>query len=83
MAHFTNTSLLLLTHLFMQRRFAKENPHLLDRDEDWEVSEPASKKRKLAGRPAGGQDWWSSVDSWFAAQISARGKQLTGDEWKV
>ncbi|KAF6757804.1 hypothetical protein DFP72DRAFT_1065599 [Ephemerocybe angulata] len=64
------------------RRFAINNPDLLHRGEDYAEPEPSTNKRKAAGRPPGGQDWWSEVDAWFAAEIALRGRQLTGDGWK-
>ncbi|KAF6750476.1 hypothetical protein DFP72DRAFT_1172804 [Ephemerocybe angulata] len=59
-----------LVHNALLRRFAINNPDLLHRGEDYAEPEPSTNKRKAAGRPPGGQDWWSEVDAWFAAEIA-------------
>lgn len=76
----------------MQRRFALDNPELLNYEEDEDgnivlcttTTGPAHKKRKTSanGRVPQGQDFWSKVDAYFTVRIRDHGRSLASQSWK-
>lgn len=83
--------------MWIQRKFALDNPALLGIAEDESDSEsisdehassgsrPNKRKRKAkaaGGRIAKGEDFWGKVDRWFKKEVGLRGRNLAGPQWK-
>ncbi|KAH9948702.1 hypothetical protein B0H21DRAFT_890351 [Amylocystis lapponica] len=81
-----------VVHNAILRRFGLEHTDLIgvqeaedsDINEDGDSDEAPKKKRKrrAGGRITKGEDFWSRVDAFFVKEVAARGKRLTGSQWK-